>query len=198
MKYINQKLYPDIPYITRQELETEEAREAGLHTTVASSACGLCTAVTVVDRLTVNTDFNLSDAIRLAYDTNANHRIGTDYKIFAPALAERFGLETETTGDPERLLFCLRTGGCAVAEVSGDREGHIGLFAHIGHFVAVIAVQKDARLVILDPAYQPGRYDEEGRKGKVEVKNGFCLTSVENLTDDIVTSRPGYWLFWRK
>lgn len=198
MKYINQKQYPDIPYITRQDLADEKERAYGLTTTVATSGCGLCAAIMMLDRLLIGVDFSLADAIDLAEKTGANRRVGTDYGIYAPALAERFGLDYEASSDPERLLMCLRTGGCAVANTAGDREGYIGVFSHIGHYVVVISEQRDGRIVILDPALMPGRYDEPGRKDKVEVKNGFCLSDMRYLAEDVRPMNPGFYLFWRR
>lgn len=198
MKYINQRRYPDIPYVTRQGLNDEEAREYGKHTTAATSACGLCTAIMVVDRLLVDAEFTLAEAIELAYETRANLIAGTDYKIFAPAFAERFGLEVEMTSDPERLRFCLRTGGCGVALSTGDRPDRVGVFTHKAHFVLVINEERDGRLAVLDPSYQEGKYDEEGRKGKVEYKNGIALCEMNVLTEELSTQDPGFYLFWRK
>ena len=198
MRFINQLDYPEEPYITRQDMEDEKAREYGKTTTVATSACGLCAAMIVVDRLLANVDFSLQDAIQMSYDIRANRKIGTNYSVFAPALAERFGLDLEMTNDPERLLYCLQTGGCAVAESGGDRDGYIGVFTHTAHYVVVIAVQKDGRLVILDPAYKEGKYDEEGRKGKVEVKGSLLISDMKYLLEDTEGVENGFNLFWRK
>ena len=86
MKYINQLEYPRWPYINRTNMDEAE-REAGKAKTIATSGCGLCAAVMVADRLLTNITFNLQDALQLSYDTKANHKAGTDYKIFAPAFA---------------------------------------------------------------------------------------------------------------
>lgn len=199
MKYINQLEYTHVPYITRWAMETEEAREKGKHTTVRSSGCGLCSAVMVADRLLVNCDFDLDAVVSLSCEVEANHRRGTDYKRFAPAFAEKMGLRYKPANDPEKLRECLRTGGAAVAHVGGDREGHIGVFSHGGHYVAVVAEEADGRIVVLDPSYKEGKYEEEGRKGLVEVKNGvIALCHMEVLEADTANRDPGFWLFWRK
>jgi hypothetical protein len=198
MKFVNQLDYPEVPYITRQEMEDEASREKGKKTTVATSACGLCSAIIVVDRLLVNTELSLEEAIRLSYASEANLRIGTDYTVFAPALAERFGLDLEMTDDPERLLFCLRTGGCAVAESAGDREGYIGVFTHNAHYVVVIAEQRDGRFAVLDPAIKEGKYDEEGRRDKVKVKGKFVICDLKTLMEDTEGADKRFYLFWRK
>ena len=198
MKYVNQKAYPDWLYITRTGLDEAE-REKGKTTTVYSSACDLCSAVMVADRLLPECDFDLRAALRLSYETNANHRLGTDYLRFAPAFAQLLNLDWAATSDPQEMLECLRTGGVAVALVHGDREGRVGVFSHSGHYVVVLSQERDGRLAILDPAYLPGRYDEEGRKGLVELKYGIVAhCALEVLAEDAAPRDPCYFLFWRK
>lgn len=77
--------------------------------------------------------------IIMSYDTKATCDFGTDYKIFAPARAESFGIELAMTNDPKWLSLCLRASGCAVAHVGGDHGDYIGLFPHKGHYMTVIA-----------------------------------------------------------
>lgn len=197
MKFVNQRNYPHIPYLTRTALKGEE-REKGLKTTIATSGCGLCAAVMVADRLLPNCEFDLEDALQLSYDTKANEGIGTSYKRFAPAFAEKMHLIWENTADPDRLIQCLQTGGAAVINVAGDQNGVPGLFSHVGHYIVAISVEPDGRIAILDPYYHEGRYEEEGRKGKVEVKNGMiALCKPEHLFCDVVTNTPAYHLFHR-
>ena len=199
MKYINQQDYPEKPYITRHELTGEEY-EKGQKTTVKSSACGLCAAIMVADRLLVNYKFDLDDAIQLSYETNANHLVGTDFRLFVPAFAEKLGLRYEATKNTDDLIRCLHTGGAAIALVGGDQDGKVGLFSHVGHYIVVINEEPDGRLAILDPSYNDGKYDEEGRQGKVELKNGRIeLCSKEALYDDLKKkSVAPLYLFWRK
>lgn len=197
MKYINQLLYPHIPYITRWAMEGED-REKGSKTTVRSSGCGLCAAVMVADRLLPNSEFSLMDARDLSYAAEANHLKGTDYARFAPAFAEKLGLSWEATDDPEALVRCLRTGGAAVVHVAGDRDGHIGLFTHGGHYIAAISEAPDGRIVILDPSYKQGKFEEEGRKGLVEMRNGvLALCALDVLAAEISEKHPGFHLFQR-
>ena len=198
MKYISQLEFPDIPYITRYELEGEE-REKGKSTTVRSSGCGLCSAIMVLDRLVPEYTFDLEDAVKFSYDCEANHRKGTNYKRFAPKFAEKFGLELEMSNDAERLRYCLRTGGAAVIHIKGDREGHVGVFSNGGHYSAAISEERDGRIAVLDPSYKEGKYEEEGRKGLVELKNGvIALCDMQVIIDDTLPADPSFYLFWRK
>ena len=198
MRYVNQLDYSHMLYVTRTSMEGA-AQEKGRTTTVRGSGCGLCSAIMVADRLLTDYKFDLEDAIQLSYDVEANHRPGTDYQRFAPAFAEKLGLRMEATPDMDRLRECLRTGGAAVAHVS-EKEGYIGVFTHNRHYVAVIGEEPDGRIAVLDPSYKEGKYEEEGRKGKVELKNGvIALCAPEVLQADAVNDRPAaYYLFWRK
>ena len=68
MKYINQRDYPDIPYITRANPE-DPRHERGKKTTIRSSGCGLCSALMVADRLLPQNEFSLEDVIPAAEDS---------------------------------------------------------------------------------------------------------------------------------
>ncbi len=198
MKYVNQLEYPDTLYLTRISLKGEE-REKGKSTTIKSSGCGLCSSVMVAHRLIPNCKFELEDALQLSYDAKANLNIGTSYKHYAPAFAEKMNFRLETTSDIDRLRYCLRTGGAAVAHVGGDTKERVGIFSHGGHYITVICEEPDGRLAILDPAYWENKYEEDGRKGKVQVVNDFiALCDGETLKEDTSTRNPSYYLFWRK
>ena len=202
MLYLNQLEHP-IPYptwVTDAEPGTFEY-DYGRKSTVKSSGCGLCSAVMVADRLIPNNTFLLEDALTLSVETGANHGSGTDYKLFAPAFAEKCGLSLEVTDDGEKLIECLKHGGAAVAHCKPcEKEtGYIGVFTHGGHYVTVIGVEPDGRLAILDPSNKPGKFDEPGREGKVEVKDNICYCQPEVLAADVKAKAPRcYYLFRRK
>ena len=199
MKYICQMDYPDWLFVTRTGMPEGEARDKGKTTTVSRSGCGLCSAIMVADRLLPQSGFGLKEAIDLAYTSNANHRVGLDYKIYAPAFAEALHFDLEMTSNPERLRYCLRTGGAAVVHVGGDREGHIGVFSHRGHYIAAVAEERDGRIVVLDPSYKEGKYEEDGRRGLVEVKDSImAVCDMQVLVDDTANRQYGFYLFWRK
>lgn len=196
MRYICQLDYPDVPYRTRTDTPDDEY---GQNTTVRSSGCGLCSAIMVADRLLFDYKFDLDDALALAFESGANHATGTDYSLYAPAFAEKFSFRYEKTDDPQRLRECLREGGAAVAHVAEPKDkSYIGVFTHGGHFIAVISEEADGRFCILDPSLKEGKFDEDGRRGKVEVKGHLCFCTEEVLQAD-TNARAGrrYHLFWR-
>ena len=197
MKFLNQLEYGNIPYITMTEL-SEEEKQVGKTTTIKNAGCGLCSAVMVADRLIPNTTFSLNDAINLSYEVKANTKRGTQYKIFAPIFAKKLGLKLEMTDDIKRVSYALKTGGVVVANVCGDYENHVGVFSHGGHYVTVINLEEDGKVAVLDPSIKDGKYDEDGRKGKVEVKGEIALCSLKTLEKDCKMRTPAFYLFWRE
>ena len=197
MKYINQKQYPDLLYVTRANPD-DPRHERGKSTTISSSGCGLCSAIMAADRLLPNFELSLEEAIEISYEAEANMGPGTARKFF-PAFAEKVGLRYEKASTIEELLNCLRTGGAAVALVTEVKGEHPGLFTHGGHYIAVIGVEPDGRLAILDPSLAPGKFDEPGREGKVEIKNDVVLLcEPEVLHEETRARQPGaYLLYWR-
>lgn len=197
MRYINQRDYPHISYITRTDPE-HPRHESGKDTTIRSSGCGLCSAIMVCDRLLPSYSFELEDAIALSYSVGANRSNGTSPSLFFPAFAEKMNLKYETSKDLEDLRRCLRTGGAAIVLVGGDHDDHIGVFTHGGHYMTVISEEPDGRFAILDPSLYAGKYEEEGRQGKVEVTQGvISLCSGEVLEKETETKPIPYYLFWR-
>lgn len=197
MKFVNQRDYPHWLYITRTDMEGAD-HEWGKTSTVFTSACGLCCAVMVADRLLPNCDFELSDAIDLSYAVKANYRRGTSYVRFAPAFAEKLGLRMEASDDLEDVRRCLRTGGAAVLLIRGDRDGKPGIFAHSDHYITAISEEPDGRIAILDPYLYEGKYEEEGRKGVVEVTRGkIILSEGKYIQQEASVKSTPYYMFWR-
>lgn len=198
MKYINQLEHPHMLYVTRTDPD-HPGHEKGKTTTVRSSGCGLCSAIMVADRLLPEYDFELPDAIELSYSVNANHANGTDPKLFFPAFAKKLGLDYETATTTKELIHCLQTGGAAVAHVGCKEPGKPGLFTKSGHYMAVIGLERDGRVAILDPSYKEGKFDEpEDRVGKVEIKNKvIVLCDPAILHEETTMKSISYHLFWR-
>ncbi|MBQ6013145.1 MAG: hypothetical protein IJL27_03810 [Firmicutes bacterium] len=195
MKYLNQHRYPYMLY----KCDTDHPDNERLHnSTFYMTACGLCCAVMVADRLLIGPKFDLVDALQLSYDCGANHAPGTDYKLYAPALCEKLGLRYEGTNDMAVVKRCLETGGCVVANSGGDRDGYTGVFTHGGHYICVISVREDGKFCVLDPSQEPDKFDEPGREGKVEVDGNFIYCDGAVLAKDCENRDPGLWCFWRK
>lgn len=197
MRYVNQKQYPNMPYITRTSHEGE-AYAQGQKTTIASSGCGLCSAIMVLDRLLPTYNFELEDAIALSYEVNANYNIGTSPERFFPAFAKKFGLRYENTANQEDLRNCLRTGGVGIVHVRANQTEYKAMFTKSGHYMTVIDEEPDGRFAILDPSYVPGKYDAGEDGDKVEIVwDVIALCPGDILEKEIGHHRPCYHMFWR-
>lgn len=192
MLYLNQLDYEHVPYQHNMKHGGPPPGKG----TAAAAACGPCCLCMVVDHLTCGS-LNLLECLELSAKLGANLELGTSLKILGPAVAERFGLTFETTDDAGILAEHLKTGGKAIANSGGDREGHVGLFTHGGHYVEVLSIKGD-RVCILDPSYKEGKYEEEGRQGKAEVNAPFVYCSLDVLKEDCANRSPAYYLFKRK
>lgn len=194
MKYRNQKEFAYILYACN----TDDPSDEKMHrSSLDITGCGLCCAVMVADRLLIEPEFDIKEALQLSYACGANHKLGTDYHIFAPYFSEKMGLRLQMTSDIEALRSCLRSGGCAVANSGGDREGYAGVFTHGGHYICVISVDDEDLFAVLDPSQVPGKYEEPGREGKVAVNGNICLCSGEVLQKDCENRTPSFYCFWR-
>lgn len=192
MLYLNQKKYPDMPYLHNMEAGGPPPDKGN----ISAAGCGLCCLCMAVEQLTVE-HFTLEECRQMSYDLKANQRPGTDLKILGPAVAEKFGLSYRGTDDIAEMEQHLRNGGLAIANSGGDREGYEGVFTHGGHYILVISTD-GTKLCILDPALEPGKFDSEGRRGKVTVKEPFVYCSYEVLKKDCENRSPAYHLLARK
>jgi hypothetical protein len=201
MKYVNQLDYPHLQYVNQTSYEDPAARERGRKDTIATAGCGLCCSIMVADRLRVlNGDYEVEDARQLSYDVGANRWSGTRGNVFFPAFAEKLNLDFQFSHDIEDVLQCVRTGGAAIALVAGDRDGQVGLFTHIGHYIVVINEEPDGRLAILDPNFYDKKFEESGREGKVEITYGNLALCSKDVLAEEAKAHTGipYYIFRRK
>jgi len=192
MLYLNQLEYHHIPYNHNMDNGgvPEERRS------VATSGCGLCSLCMIVDHLTVFY-LDIEECVKLAEEHGANRKMGTDLRVLSPIVAEHFELDYFATNDRDELIEHLNNGGQAVANVGGDREGYAGLFSNGGHYVVVVSIDGD-EVCILDPSYEPGKFDEESRAGKVREDAPFLYCSIDDLMKDTDNRDPGFYLFKRR
>lgn len=191
MIYINQLERKEIPF--EHDLDNGGAGE---YSNVAAAGCGPCSVCMVINNMTLDTP-SLEEIINLVYEAKANREPGTDMKLLAPLVAERFNLDYKSTDNVGELITHLQNGGMAVANVGGDREGHIGVFSHGGHYIAVIGFV-NGELCILDPSYKTDKFNEDGRRGLIREIPPYLYCAPEVLVRDTENRTPGYYLFSRK
>lgn len=192
MLYLNQNDYRNVPYYhnVANGGVPEERRW------IATSGCGICSTCMIVEHLTTK-PLPLEECIKLSERSGANREIGTRMRLLGPLVAEIYDLDFEMTNDIDKLIAHLQAGGEAAVNVGGDHDDHVGLFSHKGHYI--VAVSTDGKEVcILDPSYTVGKYEEEGRKGKVRVNYPFAYCSVADLAADVQNREIPFYLFKRK
>lgn len=194
MKYISQLDYAHVPYPTR--VKEPEFAPNGKPTTVRSSGCGICSACMAIDILT-DTTLDIEACVRMSIDSGANHLTGTDMQIFAPVLAERFGLDYSPSNDKNELIAHLQNGGVAIIHVGVPVGKEIGLFSGGGHYMLLISTDgKD--ICILDPSYTPEKYEHPARKGRVNTENApFLYCDADTVDSETKPQKIKYHLFKR-
>lgn len=192
MLYLNQLDYPALHY----EHNLDAGGAPPEHSTVAKAGCGLCCCCMMVENLTTS-KLPLEECLALSQEAGANRGVGTNLKILGPVVAQRYGLKFSVTDELSVLIDHLQCGGMAVANSGGDREGHTGVFTHGGHYIAVISYD-GTNFCILDPSFKEGKFDEEGRQGKVQIHVPFLYCSAEVLQEDCANRSPAYYLFSRE
>lgn len=193
MLYLNQLDYPEMYYPTNAK---EEGGLGEGKNNVKTAGCGLCSLCMIVENMTLN-KFPLEECLQMSLDLKANLEPGTNLKILAPAVAEKFDLAYATTSDENELLDHLRSGGMAIANTGGDREGYNAVFSHGGHYIVLLSCNQNT-VCVLDPSQKEDKFETPERSAKVEVKGNFIYTDVSVLMEDTANRTPSFYLFARK
>lgn len=190
-KYINQK-DPQNDFVFG--IHTPSGREL----TINKNGCGLCSATMIAQNL-AGADVTLHDIADLAVEWGYSQFIVPHHvmKIFAPVLAEKFGLHLQTSCDGEELLECLHNGGMAIAHSAGDKDGHVGVLSNCRHYVAVAAAN-GREVTVLDPSLVPGKYDMEGRREVASVVGDEVHMDIDTLSNDCAGNIPRFFMFTKK
>lgn len=192
MLYLRQYDHYHIPY----QHSTEYGGAPEDRRNVGAAGCGLCCICMMVEHLTAKY-LPIRECVRLSESTGANGGRGTRIHVLGPIVAKMYGLNYRTTNDITELLAHLRDGGEAIANVGGDREGHIGLFSHKGHFILVTSGNEE-EVCVMDPSYKEEKFKEEGRIGKVRIEKPFIYCSAQALAEDVANRDPAFYLFSKK
>lgn len=192
MLYLNQLKYPDMPYPT----DIDNPGSPMIDASVAKAGCGLCSLAMVIDRLTMQS-VSLKELIELSKEYKANLQVGTNMRVLAPEIARLYDLDYSTTEDIAEAVKCLQSGGIVIANVGGDREGYTGVFSHGGHYILLLCASGND-ICVLDPSLKEGKYEEEGRSGKVRLDGSFAWCDASLLAVETDNRSPGFYLFSRK
>lgn len=126
-----------------------------------------------------------------------NHDDGTDMRVFGPVVAEKFNLDFSMSDDISEAVEAVRDGGRVIVLVSGNREGHEGVFSKGGHFILMIAATKK-EVCILDPSWRSEKYARWLKQGVVRAEGTMVYTTPQVLDDCASRTKPRYYIFRRK
>lgn len=161
---------------------------------IANNGCGVCSASMLVENM-LDKPFPPEEAAKMAKACGAREGFGTDLYIFAPVVAEAFGMKVRHTEDGAEALRFLQEGrGMIIANTYGDRPEHIGVFSNSGHYI-VLAAANGTEIKVWDPMYKEGsdRFNVPGRIGKVRLDGTDAYADFSEIEQDCF-ERP-YFLF---
>ena len=169
--------------------------------TVKSGGCGPCSALMIVENLTSNR-FLMADWVSWVIAVGARVSGGTAMGTLALAMAAKFGFTYTTTDDEERLKAHLAAGGMAIANVAGANGDWRGLFSTNGHFITVLGLDGNGRLIVGDPDFRSGKFNSgtlgQWRSQYVTVSGQIVYVKPGFLHEDTKNRTPNYYLFAMK
>ena len=172
MKFYCQLDYRHIPYPSKTSVNGN----------IADNGCGVCCVSMILEGL-YNQTFPVETCAIFSKKSGAREGFGTDMSILSKAIANEFLLEVIPTFDTKEVLAFLQDQkGWVIANTIGNREDWIGVFSDARHYIVLTGANGN-EVSVLDPLLEDGRYEVEGRKGKVRL-DGFIayadFSVVEN------------------
>lgn len=114
--------------------------------------------------------------------------------ILAPNVAIKMGLSYSVSNNLFTLKAALSRGAMAIVNVGGNRSGWTGIFSNAGHYVVAAGINGD-KIAVLDPGYYSGKYNLDGRRGKVTMDGNVAWVSASDLDKDASNRDPRFYIF---
>ena len=182
MNFYCQLDYKHIPYVS----------PTSLNGNIADNGCGVCCASMIIEEIK-GLDFPPEICAVFSKQSGAREGFGTDMRILAPAISKEFNIPVVSTLDTKEVIsFLKKKQGFVIANTIGDREDWIGVFSDGRHYIVLTSLE-DNTVGVLDPMYREGRYDVEGRKGKVRM-DGFTAYADFSVVENDCMGKT-YYMF---
>lgn len=196
MKFVCQLDYEHIPY--RTNVLNDAVSEADKIRNVRKSGCGLCSVIMMLDGL-LGVNLSVEDCVKISENCLANHAAGTDMKVLAPVIAEKYGLNYIQSSDVNEAIKHLQNGGMIVAHVGVPTGKNIGLFTKGGHYILLVSTDGED-FCILDPSYTDDKFTIPERVGRVNFSNApYLYCNVDVLDSETKPEKEvKYYMFSRK
>lgn len=196
MKFVCQLDYEHIPY--RTNVLNDSVSEVDKIRNVRKSGCGLCSVIMMLDGL-LGVNLSVEDCVKISENCLANHAAGTDMKVLAPVIAEKYGLNYFQSSDVNEAIKHLQNGGMIVAHVGVPTGKNIGLFTKGGHYILLVSTDGED-FCILDPSYTDDKFTIPERAGRVNFSNApYLYCNVDVLDSETKPEKEvKYYMFSRK
>lgn len=122
---------------------------------------------------------------------------GTDMSQLTKMACGKWLLEYKTTSDINVMLEAVQNGAFAICNVSGNRNGHEGIFSSGGHYVVCVRAG-NGPCVVVDPGDYTSKFNTLARKNKVFRINDLLLCEATTLDEDCIGRSPKYYIIYRK
>ena len=182
MKYYNQNDYSHVPYPS----------PSLPNATVKSGGCGVCCSATIASHF--GFDNNITNLAKTFIEQKIRVDGGTDMRLAATWLCEKYNLKCTQTSDTATLTRHLAAGDAAIANVGGNRANYTGVFSTGGHYICVLGLS-GSDYKIFDVGDYSTKYNSTYRKSKVKRSGIFLLCTPQVLAADTQNRTPSYYIF---
>ena len=139
--------------------------------TIKSGGCGVtCAAMVVSSSKEIVRPDTMGD---IARQNGFRLNGGTAWELF-PYVAQRWGLETREVKSSYEALEACKDGYFVVILCSA------GLWTTGGHYILAVGARGD-QIEIFDPYLYAGKFNRNGRQGKVSVEGNSCFVQIDTF-----------------
>lgn len=139
--------------------------------TIKSGGCGVtCAAMVVSSSKEIVRPDTMGD---IARENGFRPNGGTAWELF-PYVAQRWGLETREVRSSYEALQACRDGYFVVILCGA------GLWTTGGHYILAVGSRGD-QIEIFDPYLYAGKFNRNGRQGKVSVEGNSCFVQIDTF-----------------
>ena len=120
--------------------------------TVATSGCGVCASLMALMNLTTY-KVSLKNWTQQLRDAGCRDNEGTDMEAVCEYMKKKYGIAYAKTTSTDKVVDWVKKGYGVIANVGGE-----GYFSSEGHFVYVAGIEKNGKLIVLDPYYYADKW----------------------------------------
>lgn len=184
---LNQNNYAGVPY----------PNSGNSAANIKSSGCGVVSMAMILANL-AGVKVPVLELAAYSLKNGCRAISGTNMVKLAKCICRDYPeLSYTTTNDETALCKHIESGGLAIMNADGD-DGYDGIFAHYGHYLAILGV-RDGKPLIADPAWTSNRYKSAYRRKYVtDLGGGLITCDWYVLNMDTKHRTPNYYLFAKK